>query len=288
MSGGGTILRRSALALGGLGAAFIGYAGGIERRWLEVTEHRVQMADIPPEWDGLRIIQLTDFHLGGPAAPDKMLARAIAETVIRKPDLIVLTGDYANDGRPRPLDLLAPLPKVAPTIAVLGNHDYLQRKIGADLIAKELERQGITVLRNDLTAFVHNGVAGVVVGFEDDLEGPGADVKGLVARMQGKSPSIVLVHEPDVIDRFPDRWAGLTLSGHTHSAQIRLSPIRRVDWVDWPISEMQSAYPRGWFNVRGNRLFVSHGLGVSTVPLRFCARPELACFTLTATATKPG
>jgi hypothetical protein len=276
----GTILRRGALAIGGLGAAFLGYAGGIERRWLEVTAHRVEMADIPPEWDGVRVIQLSDFHLGF-ATPHAMLARAIAETVAMKPDLIVLTGDYANDGRPCPLDLLAPLAKTAPTIAILGNHDYLQRTIGADLIAKELEKQGITVLRNDLTAFVHDGVAGIVVGFEDDLDGPGADVKGIVARMQGKSPTIVLVHEPDVIDRFPDRWASLTLSGHTHSAQIRLSPIRRYDWVDWPISEMQSAYPRGWFNVRGNRLYVSHGLGVSSVPLRFCARPELACFTLT-------
>ncbi|MGI8857666.1 MAG: metallophosphoesterase [Thermomicrobiales bacterium] len=277
----GTILRRSALALGGLGAAFLAYAGGIERRWLIVTHHQVPMVELPPEWEGVRIVQLSDFHLGMTAAPVPMLARAIAATVALKPDLIVLTGDYANDGRPRPLDLLAPLAKTAPTIAILGNHDYLQRKLGADLIVKELVRQGITVLRNDLTAFVHDGVAGIVVGFEDDLDGPGADVKGIVARMQGKSPSIVLVHEPDVIDRFPDRWSPLTLSGHTHSAQIRLSPIRHYDWVDWPISEMQSAYPRGWFSVRGNRLYVSHGLGISSVPLRFCARPELAVFTLT-------
>jgi len=230
--GSGTILRRGALAIGGLGAAFLGYAGGIERRWLEITEHRVEMADIPPEWDGVRIVQLTDFHLGMLATPYAMLERAIVATVAMQPDLIVLTGDYSNDGTPRPLDLLAPLARAAPTIGILGNHDYLQRTIGADLIARELEKQGVAVLRNDLTAFVHNGVAGIVVGFEDDVEGPGADVKGMVERMQGKSPSIVLVHEPDVIDRFPDRWAGLTLSGHTHSAQIRLSPIRRYDWID--------------------------------------------------------
>ena len=282
--GAGTILRRGALAIGGLGAAFLGYAGGIERRWLEVTQHRVEMADIPPEWDGVRIVQLTDLHLGIAGAPYPMLERAVAAAVAQQPDLIVLTGDYSHDGIPWPLDFLAPLAQTAPTIGVLGNHDYLQRTIGADLIAKELARQGVAVLRNDLTAFVHNGVAGVVVGFEDDVEGPGADVKGVVARMQGKSPSLVLVHEPDVIDRFPDRWASLTLSGHTHGAQIRLSPIRTVDWIDWPVTEMQSDYPRGWFTVRGNRLYVSHGLGVSRWPLRFCARPELACFTLTRVA----
>lgn len=277
----GTILRRGALAIGGLGAAFLAYAGGIERRWLEVTQHQVPMLDLPPEWDGVRIVQLTDLHLGIAGAPYPMLEQAVAAAVALKPDLIVLTGDYSHDGRPRPLDLLAPLAKAAPAIAVLGNHDYLQRKIGADLIAHELERQGIAVLRNDLTAFVHNGVAGVVVGFEDEAEGPGADVKEIVTRMQGQSPSVVLVHEPDVIDRFPDRWSPLTLSGHTHGAQIRLSPVRTVDWIDWPITEMQSDYPRGWFRVRGNRLYVSHGLGVSRWPLRFCARPELACFILT-------
>jgi predicted MPP superfamily phosphohydrolase len=276
-----TALRRGALALGGLGAAFLAYAGGIERRWLMVTHHHVPMLDLPPEWDGVRIVQLTDLHLGIPGAPYGMLERAVAATLALGPDLIVLTGDYSHDGTPRPLDLLAPLARAAPTMAVLGNHDYLQRKIGADLIVKELTRQGITVLRNDLTAFVHDGVAGVVVGFEDDEKGPGADVKGIVARMQGRSPSVVLVHEPDVIDRFPDHWSPLTLAGHTHGAQIRLSPIRSVDWIEWPITEMQSEYPRGWFRVRGNRLYVSHGLGVSRWPLRFCARPELAVFSLT-------
>ena len=98
---------------------------------------------LPPEWDGVRIVQLTDLHLGIPGAPYGMLERAVAATLALKPELIALTGDYSHDGTPRPLDLLAPLAKTAPTIAVLGNHDYYQRKIGADLIVKELERQGI-------------------------------------------------------------------------------------------------------------------------------------------------
>ncbi len=277
----GTLLRRGTLALGGLAGAFVAYAGGIERHWLDVTQHRVPMRGLPPEWDGVRIVQLTDLHLSIAGAPRSMIERAVATAVALKPDLIVLTGDYFHDGIPRSLDLLAPLVEAAPTMAVLGNHDYLQRRIGANLIARELARQGITVLRNDLIAFVHHGVAGIVVGFDDDDTGPGADVDGIVARMQGKSPSLVLVHEPDAIERFPPAWASLTLSGHTHGAQIRLSPIRTFDWIEWPISGMQSEYPRGWFDVRGNRLYVSRGLGVSRLPLRFAARPELACFTLT-------
>jgi predicted MPP superfamily phosphohydrolase len=277
-----TALRRGALALGGLGVAGLAYAGVIERRWLDVTHHTVVMGALPPEWEGVRIVHLTDFHLGSRGAPYGLLRRAVATAVALKPDLIALTGDYFHRGQPNTLDFLAPLAKTAPTLAVLGNHDYMQRTIGAELIVREMERQGITVLRNDLTAFVHDGVAGVVVGFDDDVRGPGADVGGIVRRMQGRGPRLVLVHEPDVVDRFPDRWASLTLSGHTHGAQIRLSPIRTVDWTNFPITEMQSEYPRGWFRVRGNRLYVNRGLGVSRWPLRFAARPEIACFTLTA------
>lgn len=280
----GPALGLGALALGGLGAAFVAYAGGIERRWLDVTHYTVVMPGMPPEWEGVRVVHLTDLHLGIGGAPYPMLDRAVRAAIDLKPDLICLTGDYFHRGIPDSLAFLAPLAKAAPVIAVLGNHDYMQRRIGATMVAQELARQGITVLRNDMTAFVHGGVAGVVVGFEDDVRGPGADVDGIVRRMAGRRPSIALVHEPDVIARFPDHWASLTLAGHTHGAQVRLSPIRTVDWTSWPITEMQSDYPRGWFCVRGNRLYVSRGLGVSRWPLRFAARPELPCFTLTTGA----
>jgi predicted MPP superfamily phosphohydrolase len=240
------------------------------------------MGGLLPEWEGIRVAHLTDFHVGSRGAPYELLHRAVAAVVDLRPDLIVLTGDYFHRGRPDSLGLLAPLATTAPTLAVLGNHDYMQRAIGAELIVRELQRQGITVLRNDLTAFVHAGVAGIVVGFDDDVRGPGADVGNIVRRMQGQGPSLVLVHEPDVIDRFPDRWASLTLAGHTHGAQVRLSPIREMDWTNFPITDMQSRYPRGWFSVRGNRLYVNRGIGVSRWPIRFAARPEVACFTLTA------
>jgi predicted MPP superfamily phosphohydrolase len=278
-------LRRVVPALGalaGFGAAVLGYASVIERRWLDVTHHTVVMTGLPPEWEGVRIVHMTDFHIGSRGAPYDLLHRAVATAVDLEPDLIALTGDYFHRGRPGSLDFLAPLACAAPTFAILGNHDYLQRAIGAELIVRELQRQRITVLRNELTAFVHDGVAGIVVGFDDDVRGPGADVAGIVRRMGGQSPSLVLVHEPDAIDRFPDRWASLTLAGHTHGAQVRLSPVREVDWTNLPITEMQSQYPRGWFRVRGNRLYVNRGLGVSRWPIRFAARPEIACFTLTA------
>src|SRR5438270_4966482 len=104
-----TALRRGILAVGTLSAAFLAYAGGIERRWLDVTHHTVVMGGLPPEWEGVRIAHLTDFQLGSRGAPYGLLHHAVAAAVELKPDLIALTGDYFHRGRPGSLDYLAPL-----------------------------------------------------------------------------------------------------------------------------------------------------------------------------------
>lgn len=275
------IPRLRSFALGGLA---LGLAGGayirlVEPRWLAITHYTLPMAGLPEEWQGVRLAHLSDLHLGSRGNAVGMIHRAIAEAVAFHPDIIALTGDYSEHGSPVALDLLAPLVEAAPTFAVLGNHDYFAGFAGAERIAADLTTQGVTVLRNDRTAFIHKGVAGVIVGFDDDVRGPGADVAGVVARMRGTGPTVALAHEPEVVDRFPPHWAGLTLSGHTHGAQVRLSPLRDRDWTSLRLTEMQSPHLRGAYTVNGNRLYVSRGLGTAHYPLRFAARPELALFT---------
>lgn len=272
------IIRMGTLACGGLAVAFAGYGGSVERRWLSVTRHRVALADLPPAWDGLRLVQLSDFHLGARGTPTPMLRRTIDAAIALRPDLVLLTGDYSDDGRPRDLALLRPLAAIAPTFAVLGNHDYYRGATSAGRIARMLESHGITVLRNAAAPLIHNGVAGTIAGF--DQGGAEVAVARLLAQLAECRPQIVVVHEPDIVDRFPARSVGVTLAGHTHGAQVRLSPLRGVDWIRWSPTDNRSRYPRGWFTVRGNRLYVSRGLGVSWLPVRFAARPELVCMTL--------
>jgi predicted MPP superfamily phosphohydrolase len=262
-----------------VGGALLAYACGVERRWLSVTHHTVAVAHLPPAWDCLRVVHVSDLHLGAPGTPYGMLRRAVAVIARLRPHLIALTGDYSDDGEPRPMDVLAPLPAIAPTVAVLGNHDYFAG--AGDAIAAALAARGITVLRNAALRFEHRGVCGLIAGLDDDLAGPGADVAGLVRRLAPTMPVLALIHAPDLVERFPARWAGLTLAGHTHGAQVRLSPFRQVDWIRWALDQKRSRYPRGWFEVNGNPLYVSRGLGVAGLPIRFAARPELACITLT-------
>jgi predicted MPP superfamily phosphohydrolase len=275
-------LMRGPFACGGLILALLGYGVGGERRWLAVTCQQVNMPTLPPAWDGLRLVQLSDFHFGARGNPDGMVRRAVATAVALQPDLVLLTGDYSHHGTPVDLDVLRPLARAAPTFAVLGNHDFFDGVASADWIAATLADCGIMVLRNDMVDFVHNGAAGVISGFEQGGSGIAVDTGEMLRQVAERRPQIALVHEPDIVGHFPEGAVGLTLAGHTHGAQVRLSPVRGIDWIRWSPTECRSRYPRGWFTVRGNQLYVSRGLGVSGLPVRIGARPELATFVLRA------
>jgi uncharacterized protein len=290
------VLRGVALAAAGLGTAGLtaglayAYARTIGRRWLRVSTHDVTVASLPPAWEGVRVVHLTDVHLGARGTPHRMIERAIRTATAAQPDVIALTGDYVDDGRPRRrLDELAPLAEAAPTFAVLGNHDYARNGRAADQIAERLSGLGIHVLRNETAEVSLRGARGQIAGFDDALRGQGANLGTVLAQLQGERPVLCLIHEPDVIDEFPASWAGLTLAGHTHGAQVALSPIRQLEWIRWlrPSDSRKTRYPRGWFTVRGNLLYVNRGLGVSGRPLRFGVRPEVAIFTLYGAAGAP-
>jgi predicted MPP superfamily phosphohydrolase len=221
-------------------------------------------------------------------SPISISARAVATAIALRPDLVLLTGDYSHDGTPVDLDVLRPLARAAPTFAVLGNHDFFAGVARADQIAATLAGYGIAVLRNAMLEFVHNGMAGTIAGFEQGGGGITVDAGEILRQVADRRPQIALVHEPDIVERFPHGAVGLTLAGHTHGAQVRLSPLQGIDWIRWSPTECRSRYPRGWFVVRGNRLYVSRGLGVSGLPVRIAARPELASFVLRAPRAQPG
>jgi len=265
--------------LTGLGAVAVAYAAVVERRWLHTVTRRVAVAHLPPEWRGMRVAHLSDLHLGSPGAPYATMRHAVARVAALQPDLIALTGDFTERGNPQPLDFLAPLVRTAPTFAVLGNHDYFVSPRAANALAAELRALGVQVLRNTAVPFTFRGVTARIAGFDDALSGPGADVPGVVAQAPEGVP-LALAHQPDLVDAFPYQWAGLTLSGHTHAAQVRLSPLRRLDWPSMGLTAMSSRYLRGSFRVRGNGLYVNRGLGTARWPIRFFARPELTHFVL--------
>lgn len=279
--------RRLLALVGIVGSAALAYATIVEPRRLQTVTYTLLVPNLAPSLAGLRIAHLTDFHVGMPGTPPAILAKAVAQAEAWQPDLALLTGDFVHRGRwLAEADMFRGLAECVPTFAVLGNHDIRRSRRETDRIAAALGDSGVTVLRNRSVtiAFPDRGEV-VLVGVDDpsfrrdDLE---RAMAGLQAEPDPSRPTILLAHAPEIADRAPEGRFSLIVSGHTHGGQLRFSPVQHRTFLDIGMiaGGLMSPYARGAWLVRGNPLYVNSGLGLSGIPFRFMAPPEVALFTL--------
>ena len=281
------------LALGAAGATAVGgsllvYAHYVEPRRLTVERWTVRVPGLPPAWEGMRIVQLTDFQVGMWGEVRSLPARAVQRALALAPNLVFLTGDFTDAGRwSSRLDVFRPLAERARCYAVLGNHDHLKSAADTEAIVAGLRAQGVTVLMNEHVELSWRGETWQIVGV-DDLATEHADLlKAITGIPRNRKLLALLTHVPEGADHAPEGWFPLMVAGHTHGAQIRLSPFRRLSWLRLAGGVVESKYPRGWFEVRGGLLYVNRGLGLSNLPLRFGAPPEVALLVLTGGGQLP-
>ena len=255
---------------------------------LEVSHVELSFPDLPSAFDGYRIVQFSDAHVGtytGFRQP--ILQRAVDSINAQHADLIVFTGDLQNispaDIYPH-RDLLASLRARDGVFSVLGNHDYADyvdclpaTKVANCRETVSLERQmGWTLLLNDHRKVSRGGQHIVIAGMENDGEGRFPSHADVAKTMQGVAPSdfvVMLEHDPSSWRRtiLPATHAQLTLSGHTHAGQITLfgwSPVALVT-PEW----------NGLYREGARALFVSAGLG-GVIPLRFGATGQVVVVTM--------
>jgi uncharacterized protein len=262
-------LRRVLAAAAALGAVVAHRAVWVEPRMLSLPEVDLELDHWPAALDGLRVAVVADLHAGGPHVREPRLEALVRTVNAAGPDLVALLGDYVDTDvalsrriPPRAVArILAGFD--APTIAVLGNHDWLHE---GRAMGDALRDAGITLLDNDA---VEVGRGLWIAGVEDyHLR------RALVGRALGPvpegAPVLLLSHNPDVFPAVPDEVA-LTISGHTHGAQVDL-PLLRGRAVP---SRFGLRYHSGLIVEHGRRLFVSRGVGSSGVPVRLLAPPEI-------------
>jgi uncharacterized protein len=276
-----------AAALLGSGAAAFFYSRFVEPRTLLVRSFELALPSIPPGLDGCTIAFLSDFHLGGPGDGIKPVGTAFDLIQQRRPDLILLGGDFFDQGvRAGREPDWSRLPAIAPTFAVPGNHDYKSSPDATELVLDVLDDAGISVLRNrGCSVSVRNGCIDLI-GVDDPYTYRADFASANSGLALSENPRILLAHAGMVTEELPVGAADLILSGHTHGAQIRVSPFRRTGpfdafwWLDHVQGKRVSHFRQGLFWVRGSLLYVGNGIGMTSYGLRFLAPPELAFFTL--------
>lgn len=264
-------------------AALWGYAG---TRRLVVRPLDVSFADLPHELHGMRIVQLSDLHVG-PHTSRRHLAR-IAEAVERaQPDLIALTGDqvddYARDVEPLGRafgGLSAPLG----VVAIAGNHDVYA---GWEPVRRGMERLGWRVLVNEAVPMERNGARFWLAGTGDPAGGrpddsPVApDVARTLADVPGDAFTVALAHNPALWPQLADRGVGLTLSGHTHHGQLSIPRLR------WSVASVFLDLAMGAYRRDDSVLYINPGTNYWGIPFRIGALPEVTVVTLHRSPVAP-
>ena len=239
---------------------------------LRKVELDIELADLPPEFDGYRILQLSDTHLDH--FPElAAAARALLEGV--EVDMLAVTGDV--HGHPRApiersttllMEALAGVRVRGPRLAVLGNHDP------AAMVGM-LERAGFDVLVNR-SILLRRGDDSLRVTGLDDVHSFYTEAALAALGEHDGEFRIALVHSAEVAEDADAAGYALYLCGHTHGGQICLPGGRPLVTH---LKRCRHAASGLW---RQGRMigYTSRGLGVSDVPLRFNTRGEVVIITL--------
>lgn len=267
------------------------YGSTLGKNRLVVREQTLYFSELPKEFDGYRIVQLSDFHIGTFGKDTSFVSRVVAEVRTQKPDVIVFTGDLvnsnANEVEPF-IPLLSSLSAPDGVLSVFGNHDYcyynhhdrteeIQREQAA-LKANE-RRMGWQLLLNEHRVMERDSSRIAIVGVENVGRPPFPHYGNIAKAMEGLNDStfvILLTHDPSHwrMEVLPDTDIPLTLSGHTHAMQFRIGSVTPVAlrYPEWG----------GLYEENGQQLFVSTGVG-GNIPFRFGAWPEICVLTLRST-----
>jgi hypothetical protein len=270
---------------GGAALAGLAYATGIEPYWIDTVHWEITAPRLPRAFDGYTIYQLSDLHMQAIGRREKKLMSILDS--LPPADLVVITGDLIHTRRG-----IDPLLKLTSSIkardgiyAVFGNSEY-KNGVRPLEFAGRLHENGIRVLLNQHVILPRDGQEIVLAGVED----PWSDVDDLELALTGVPEDVfklVLMHSPDGIAEAAVRGVDLVLSGHTHGGQISFPIIGPPITHSLMGTRMSSGYYsdkrlRSVIGIRPGRtqLYVTRGLGISGIAMRFLCRPELTLLTL--------
>lgn len=257
----------------GVGALCMGfYAVHVRRHWVQVTTLPIEIPGLPASFDGYRIVQLSDLHIGN-FARLKTLEKWVRLAHAQKPDLIVLTGDLLASGDDFIPTLTAGLQQLHAPDGVAycpGNHDYWSSAV----LFPALERAGVQVLRNAGRYLVRRDELIYLAGVDDTWTRQ-HDLKAALAARFEPVPTVLLAHDPALFPQATRQGIALTLSGHTHGGQWAIPFVPA-----WNLSARVFPYTVGLYQQAGSKLYVNRGLGTTGPPARIGAAPELSVFVL--------
>ena len=283
MSRRGLVTGAVSAGVGALG--LLAYAVGVEPYAVETVHVEVRIPRLPPAFDGYTIYQISDLHMRQIGRRERRVRRILDR--LPPADLVAVTGDlvHTQAGIPPFLELAKSFRARDGVFAVFGNSEH-KNGVRPYRFSKTLAACGVTPLMNAHVLFSRGESTLALAGVDD----PVSSKDRLAAALDGVMDDVctlLLMHSPDGIAEAAFRGVDLVLSGHTHGGQVALPFVGPVYTHSLLGRRMSHGYYAGKklrriIGIRPGRtqLYVTRGLGVSGLALRFLTRPELTVITL--------
>lgn len=276
------------IGLGAVSFGCIAYGSFAGTTRFEVKQVEFASPHLPAGFDGYRILQLSDIHIGSWQGNPQAVQRLVDLSNAQQADLIVFTGDLVNqqshelDGF---RDILSQLHAPDGVYSILGNHDYgtyyrwknpAEEAANLPYLIQSQQAMGWKMLNNAHDIIHHQGDSIALVGVENDGEPPFSQYADLPQALQGTEGlfKILLSHNPTHWRRevLPTSDVDLMLAGHTHAMQGILfgHSLAELKYPEW----------RGMYQEDQQALYVNIGIGYVGLPFRFGAWPEITVITL--------
>ena len=281
-------LERASTAV--VAAPFVAGAYGLfyGRLNLQTTTQRIRLARLPKTFEGFRIVQLSDVHIG-PFMSESEIRRYVGIANALKPDLVAFTGDFVTwdpSTQQAVVNALAGLRAPYGVFGCLGNHEAWSNTEAS--ITALFARAGIRILRQARAPVAAHceqlNLIGVDYATRHHAPVPGQEhvvrryLEGVESLVAPDTVNILMSHNPDTFDRAAELGIDLSLAGHTHGGQVALEFIS----PELAPCRLVTPYVAGWFEKPGGQLYVNRGIGTIGVPMRIGAPPEITVFELTA------
>lgn len=286
-------LTRAGLVIASLPFVSILYGIAWGRFNFIVRRSSVQSKKLPSVFDGFKIAQISDFHIGSFLTHPEKVEEVVELVNAQNPDLILFTGDFVNNVSPETdkfVSIVSKLKSKYGNYSILGNHDYgeyvpwdspKKKEENLKRLVSQQEEMGFKVLLNSNEKIQIGPEFITLIGVENWGLPPFPQYGDINEAMEGvdnESFKILMSHDPTHWDEQILGYTNidLTLSGHTHGAQFG------IEIPGWRWSPVDLRYKRwgGFYREGKQALNVNTGIGFIGFPGRVGMPPEVGLITL--------
>lgn len=254
------------------------YARFIEPKFLVTNEIKITSEKIDDTFHGLKIVHFSDLHYGM-TVDLKYMKKLINEINILKPDIVLFTGDLIEDGyklkkeeKEKLIKYLSDINSTYGKYAIIGNHDYFNEDF-TDIITSS----NFTYLNNNYDIIYKEDNSILIYGVDDAIYStPVYDMLNN-EELKNTDYKIIMVHEPDIVENIAYNYdVDLILGGHSHNKQVNI-PFIKAFWLPY----MGQKYYDSYYNINNTDIYVSNGIGTSTLKFRMFSIPSINFYRIT-------